>query len=314
VSERIHDDELDTSQPTVRALLVAQCPEWSGLPLSSVRRSGTSNAMWRVHLPSGSDLVVRLPRRAAFEGSILQELELLPMIADGPLAGVVRTPNIRHSGAPTEAFRHPWAVLDWIDGADAWSARQELTRAPDALDALAADLARVVQVTGELGDLPVPCREPGSRGGPLEPLLDRLDRWLADPRWHASDLLDMAMVKRRADESREASGAPATVGFVHGDLIPGNLLVSRGRLSAIIDWGGAGYGDLAEDLISAWAVLDERSRRRFRKKVGVSDATWLRARAFALEQAVGGVLYYTPRRHPLAEVMARTLHRILDEG
>lgn len=37
------------------------------------------------------------------------------------------------------------------------------------------------------------------------------------------------------------------------------------------------------------------------------------ARAFALEQAVGGVLYYVPRRHPLGDVMARTLARILTD-
>jgi hypothetical protein len=61
-------------------------------------------------------------------------------------------------------------------------------------------------------------------------------------------------------------------------------------------------------------VFDKRSRAVFQEAIGVDDAAWLRARAFELEHAVGGVLYYTPRRHPLADVMARTLHRILEEG
>ncbi|MBL0004715.1 MAG: hypothetical protein IPP00_12255 [Actinomycetales bacterium] len=41
------------------------------------------------------------------------------------------------------------------------------------------------------------------------------------------------------------------------------------------------------------------------------DDSWLRARGYALQQAVAGVIYYTPRRHPLADVMRRTLHAIL---
>lgn len=101
--------------------------------------------------------------------------------------------------------------------------------------------------------------------------------------------------------------------FVHGDLIPGNLLVRSGRLSAIIDWGGAGHGDPAQDLAPAWSVLDRRSRNVFRLAVGADDATWVRARTIELEHAVGGVLYYVPRRHVLGEVMARTLRRILDD-
>jgi len=50
-----------------------------------------------------------------------------------------------------------------------------------------------------------------------------------------------------------------------------------------------------------------------RERVGVDDATWERARVNAVEQALGGLVYYTPRRHPLAEVMGRTLRRVLDD-
>jgi aminoglycoside phosphotransferase (APT) family kinase protein len=62
VSERIHDDEPDTSEAIVRALLAAGCPQWATLPLTYLRTSGTDNAMWRVHADGGGDVVVRLPR------------------------------------------------------------------------------------------------------------------------------------------------------------------------------------------------------------------------------------------------------------
>lgn len=35
-------------------------------------------------------------------------------------------------------------------------------------------------------------------------------------------------------------------------------------------------------------------------------------RTFELEHVVGGVLYYVPKQHPLGDVMARTLERILE--
>ena len=86
-----------------------------------------------------------------------------------------------------------------------------------------------------------------------------------------------------------------------------------GRLSAIIDWGTAGYADPAQDLAPAWAVLDGHSRDIFRQAVDADEATWIRARTFELQHAVAGVLYYIPRRHPLGDVMARTLDRILEQ-
>lgn len=311
MSERIHDDEHDTSEATVRALLAAQCPEWSEFSISYLRTSGTDNAMWRVNVPDGADVVVRLPRRAGAAKTIGQELNLLRTISDSSLSKVVNTPTVRHVGEPEDAFPHRWAVLAWLDGSDAWSARHELD---GELDDLAIDLAQAVRAIGRLSEIPAPRRYPGYRGGPVEPLLHRLDRWLDDPRWNAPGLVDVASVRRSAAESLEVSSEPVAIGFVHGDLIPGNLLTERRRLSAIIDWGSAAYADPAQDLAPAWAVFDKRSRPVFREAIGVDDAAWLRARAFELEHAVGGVLYYTPRRHPLADVMARTLHRILEEG
>jgi aminoglycoside phosphotransferase (APT) family kinase protein len=310
VSDHVHDDELDTSEPVVRALLRAQCPQWADLDLSYLNTSGTDNAMWRVQVSTGEDMVVRLPRRARTGTDVEQEVGVLRAIAGRPLANVVRTPVVLHAGMPESEFPHAWIVLGWLDGTDAWTQRDAIDGADDDF---AIGLADAVRVIGGLTQVPAPHRQAGERGGPVMPLLERLDRWLVDPRWHAADLIDVAAVKRCADSAREAADVAVTTTFVHGDLIPGNLLVAGGRLAAIIDWGSAGYADPAQDLTPAWAVFDGRSRRIFLDAMAADDATWLRGRAFALEQAVGGVLYYTPRGHPLGDVMARTLHRILHE-
>ena len=118
---------------------------------------------------------------------------------------------------------------------------------------------------------------------------------------------------QRDARSRETDRYPPTC--LHGDLLPGNLLVdAHGRLGAIIDWGGAGIGDPAEDLAPAWSVFDERARAAFRAALEPDDDTWARARAIELEHALGGVLYYRPRHHPLGDVMTRTLDRILADA
>jgi aminoglycoside phosphotransferase (APT) family kinase protein len=267
--------------------------------------------MWRVHVPSGEDVVVRLPRRPGSAAGVELELDVLQKLVDTPFAEVVDTPKVLHVGTPDQVFPHRWAVLGWLDGTDAWTARKTLG---STLEKLAIDLSAAVRAIGSLTDMPAPHREPGDRGGPIEPALQRLDWWLNEPMWHAKDLIDVAAVKRCAAQTMEVSHDHVDVRFVHGDLIPGNLLLVANRLRSIIDWGSAAYADPAQDLGAAWALFDERTRPIFREAVGADEATWLRARAFELQQAVGGVLYYTPRGHSLGDVMACTLERILEDA
>ena len=80
--------------------------------------------------------------------------------------------------------------------------------------------------------------------------------------------------------------------WVHGDLLPGNLLVVGGRLSAVIDFGGLNVGDPACDLQPAWNVFSGASRDRFRDALEVDDDSWLRGRGWALCQAIVALPYY----------------------
>ncbi|MEO7270320.1 MAG: phosphotransferase [Knoellia sp.] len=309
MSQRIHDHESDTSRAVVRALLESHCPQWAGLEPRQLLTSGTDNAMWRIDPPGSASLVVRLPRTQGAADSLTKELIVLPALA-GRLP--VNVPTIAYAGPPGPLFPYPWAVVEWIKGSDAWEARLSLTD-PDG-DQLAEDLARTVIAIGGLSDIDVPNRVPGSRGGPLLPLLSRLDEWLTDERWNADGLLDVSAVRRSAAESAEAALDEVVPDrFGHGDLIPGNVLVAHGRLSAVIDWGGAGIGDAALDLVPAWAILEPGGRDVFRAATGATPAGWLRGRAFALEQAVGGVLYYVPRGHTLGAVLQRSLDWILTD-
>jgi aminoglycoside phosphotransferase (APT) family kinase protein len=81
--------------------------------------------------------------------------------------------------------------------------------------------------------------------------------------------------------------------WIHGDLDPRNLLVTNGRLNAVIDFGCLGVGDPACDVMVAWKVLSPEARDSFRAALSVDRATWTRARGWALSQALGALSYYT---------------------
>jgi aminoglycoside phosphotransferase (APT) family kinase protein len=71
--------------------------------------------------------------------------------------------------------------------------------------------------------------------------------------------------------------------WIHGDLHPGNVLVDRGRVSAVIDFGDLTGGDPAMDLSAAWMFFPASVRPVFRAAAGgCDDDTWARARAWAI--------------------------------
>ena len=80
------------------------------------------------------------------------------------------------------------------------------------------------------------------------------------------------------------SGPPL---WIHGDLHPGNLLVSGGRLSAVIDFGDLAAGDPATDLSVFWMLLPPSARQTFLTSAReefdpLDDHTLMRARGWAL--------------------------------
>jgi len=311
MGETLHDGETAIDEATIRSLLASQCPHLARGPLRQLPGSGTDNVLWRIHRSPRPDLVLRLPRTESASRSLVSELAVLDGLSGRSFP--VPIPEVEHIGRPGRGFPHRWAVLRWMDGVDAWAGRASLDgQTADAAMGLA--LAEVVEAVRSLDGMELPTRRPGGRGGTIAALLDGLDRWLDDPRWSAESHVDVGAVRRLAAAARELPAPPESLAVVHGDLLPGNLLVRDGRLAAVIDWGSAAMADPAQDLTPAWAVLGDRGRAVFREALGVDDAAWLRGRAFELEHAVTAIVYYRPRGHVLAEVMGRTLERVLAEG
>jgi aminoglycoside phosphotransferase (APT) family kinase protein len=101
--------------------------------------------------------------------------------------------------------------------------------------------------------------------------------------------------------------------WLHGDLMPGNLLVQEGRLTAVIDFGALGVGDPACDMIPAWLSLPASVRAEFRAALDVGDATWRRGRGWALWVCLVGLPYYQETNPVFWAILRRGIEAVLSD-
>jgi aminoglycoside phosphotransferase (APT) family kinase protein len=270
----MHQDEVETDAGLVRRMLEAQFPQWAELPIRPVESYGTDHDIYRL----GDGLSARLPRIDWATGQARREAKWLPRLAPHlPL----RVPVQLGMGEPAEGYPFDWTVYEWLPGENANGTIDDLERA-------AVDLAAFVTALRAIETRDAHPRGHGARGAPLTELDDVVRRSIDE----LGDRIDRAAALRSWDESVSAPAWDGEEVWVHGDLLPGNLLVVDGRLSAVIDWGGLNVGDPACDLQPVWNVFDGVSRARYPEELDVDDASWLRGRGWALCQAVVALPYY----------------------
>ena len=291
---KMHADEIDTDVALVRRLLAGQFPQWADLAIDPVVSYGTDHDIYRL----GDDLAARLPRIGWATDQAAKEAEWLPKLAPHlPLAVPVQLAM----GHPAEGYPFEWSVYKWLPGENA-------NGTIDDLDQAAVDLAAFVSALREVDTTKAYPRPPRSRGAPLSELDEQVRQSIAE----LGDRIDADVARRSWKESLNASTWGGEEVWVHGDLLPGNLLVVDGRLSAVIDFGCLNVGDPACDLLPAWNVFAGDSRARYRAELQVDDASWLRGRGWALCQAVVALPYYWDTNpgmirqasHVLAQVLA----------
>jgi aminoglycoside phosphotransferase (APT) family kinase protein len=294
----MHPDLVRTDVALVHRLVARQFPQWAELPITSMSSWGTDHDIYRL----GERLALRFPRVAWASGQPAKEARWLPLLAPYlPLA--VPTPVAL--GEPGEGYPFSWAVHEWLPGQDAGGRLLDLDRAATELARFVAAL-RAVETTGG------PPRAAGARGGPLSERDEAVRRSVAA----LGDRIDGAAALRSWELSLAAPVWQSGEVWVHGDLLPGNLLVVDDRLTAVIDFGGLAIGDPACDLLPAWHLFAGTSRSRFLAGVDADDASRFRGRGWALSQALIALPYYwdtnpgivRQSQHALAQVLAE------DEG
>lgn len=291
---KMHDGELGIDAGLVGRLLAGQFPELAGLPLREVRSTGTVNAIYRI----GDKLCARLPRLASWTADLDTEQAWLPRLAPALSLGV---PVPVAQGRPTAEFPLRWAIYRWIDGQP---------YAGDLVDDEARAARDLAAFVSELRAVPPAAGAPHGGRRPLAELDagTRADIEAARPDIDADAALAAWTLARTAPAF---AGRPV---WVHADLLQPNLLVTAGRLSAVLDFGSAGVGDPAADVIAAWAVFGPDGRAAYRAALRVDDGTWLRARGYALHQAAAIIPYYRETNPGFVTLARRTIEQVLADS
>ncbi|MFG2923549.1 aminoglycoside phosphotransferase family protein [Streptomyces sp. NPDC048305] len=288
----MHARETDSGTGLVRRLIAAQFPDWAELPVRRIASNGTVNDVYRL----GDDLAVRLPQAEGGSRDAVFEHRWLPLLARHlPLA----VPVPLALGAPAEGYPFNWTVCRWIEGDNPAAGTGD-----GAFAVALAEFVLTLRSVDTTGGPPAYRSEPlaardAATGEALDALHGVVDTRAAAAVWAA------------------ALAAPAPQGppvWVHGDLQPGNVLVSEGRLGAVIDFGCMGLADPAVDLIAGWYLLPAVTRRVFRARTGADGAQWARGRGWALSVALMELSYYRTSNPVMAATARHVIGEILDEG
>ena len=277
----------------VQALLQAQHPDLAHLVPVKVAE-GWDNALFRL----GNELAVRLPRRAASAKLIEHEQRWLPHFSSRlPVA----VPVPVRIGVPSQMFGRAWSVVRWLPG-------QRLLHAA-SLDPVTtgAMLERFLRTLHQ----PAPADAPRNpwRGVPLDARTAVLHEHLQQ----LDGAVNRAAVLGVWDRALSAPPWPGPPLWLHGDLHPGNLLVSDGQLAGVIDFGDLTSGDPATDLAVRW-MLPRSMRGGFDAWTAGDDPEALRMRARGWALALGlGYLAHSRDDTEMASLGRKTISAALDE-
>jgi aminoglycoside phosphotransferase (APT) family kinase protein len=288
----MHEGELRIDVALVRQLLTEQFPDLGQSSICEAQSTGTVNAIYRV----GDDAYARLPRLSVWEAGLLREVQWLPWLAER-LSLAIPVPI--GQGRPSASYPLAWALYRWIGGE------------PYTDEGVADER----QAARDLAEFVLELRRLDSSGAPpagRRPLrqLDSQTRAAIEA---SSMLIDSGAALAVWDDAVASAAWDGSVVWIHADLLRPNILASSGRIVAIIDFGSAGVGDPAADVIAAWSVFGPAGREEYRSALSVDDETWRRARGFALHQAAIAIPYYAKTNPRFASLAQRTVQQVLLE-
>ncbi|MGL4735904.1 MAG: aminoglycoside phosphotransferase family protein [Cellulosilyticaceae bacterium] len=275
----------------VQNLIKQQFPQWQELEVRPVAKCGHDNRTF--HL--GETMMVRLPSGASYVPQVEKEVHWLPKLK--PFVSLpIATPIAK--GEPTKQYPFPWSVNQYIEG-------ESLTNTNIVCKVqLAKDLATFLETlqSTDTADAPPAGKHNFYRGGDLAVYHGETQRALTE----LCTVLPVARLSEIWDEAMRSRWELDPV-WIHGDVAPGNLLVSSGRLCGVIDFGIMGIGDPACDYAMAWTFFDGESTQTFLG--GLDEGTIARAKGWALWKAL---ITYNHEDHEVRDQARRAIQAILE--
>lgn len=250
----------------VSRLITKQFPKFKDYPISPILPGGWDNRVFRL----GKDMLIRMPSAERYVTQVEKEQQWLPKLA--PLLPLP-IPEPLEMGEPGEEYPWRWSIYRWLEGKTAASGR--IIDFNDFATDLAQFLIALQKIDTMGGPIPKPHNFAHISG------LATYDIQTKRAIYALKDKIDSNVATKLWEEGLDTTWQHPPV-WVHGDVSAGNLLVDKGKLSAVIDFGGLGVGDPACDLVIAWKFFGERSRKTFREILPLDEGTWYRGRAWAL--------------------------------
>jgi aminoglycoside phosphotransferase (APT) family kinase protein len=250
----------------------------------------------------GDELVARMPKIASVVDQVESDARWLPVVAPNlPVA----VPAPVHVGEPGAGFPWRWSLVPWIRG-----------ETPPRLGCddvvLAADLATFARALHSVATDGGPRKSPGTRGSALVHV-DPAVREAVSRLVEHDDGFDVTAAVAAWDTCVQAPEWDRPPVWIHGDLQPGNLIVSSGRLAGVVDFGAFGVGDPAPDLAPALWTFTGEARTAYRKAMDYDEATWLRACGWALGPSLTGIDYYRHTFPRMAEHGRQMVRAVIAE-
>lgn len=255
--------EVDLSVDRVRCLLATQVPELADADITPLAQ-GWDNFLFRL----GDRWLGRFPRREVAVELLRNETRWLPVLSP-TLTLPVPVPEF--VGEPGEGYPWPWIISPWIPGVPASAALDVDPR----------------QIAPDLGGFLVALHRPAAEDAPPNPYrgvpLATRDEATRERIEQLGSVIDSQAAYACWDDALNAPEYDGPPIWLHGDLHPGNVIVSSGRISGVVDFGDITSGDPATDLSAMWTVLGGRHLDRFGEPYGeIEEACWRRARGWAL--------------------------------
>lgn len=285
------------AKESIEKLIQEQACEYALLSLSPVNKMGHDNYTWRL----GETMTVRLPIGKEYAFQARKEQQWLPYLQK-ELS--LQIPKLIKSGKPSSIFEYPWGIYQWIEG-ETLDTCMTIDKCKVAVD-LATFLKELHAINCHLG--PKAGAHNFYRGGLLsiyhQEVIDAINR--LDSYFNKEVVLHVWSLAISSSWQRQPV-------WVHGDLVPTNMLVNNQKLSAIIDFGILGVGDPACDLAMYWTYFTGKSRMVFKDCVGLDQDTWNRGQGWVLWKSLITFDSYVDKGSDEALWTKQVIDMILDE-
>jgi len=294
----MHPGQVTVDPAALTAAIADQVPALAGLPVRPVDSAGTVVAPFRI----GERYLARVPLVPSSDPAARRRLDAeaahARFLADRL---PVEVPRPVHQGGPFAGYPGWWSIWTWVDGTSL-----DRTSGVDRL-LLARDLARLLRA---FHALPTQGRSWNHVGRGARPLADT--DWVRSSIALSAHLVDASAATAVWERALAAPPHDGPAVSIHGDPVPGNLIVRDGRLAGLVDIAEPSIGDPAADLVPAWAVFEPGARDAFRAAMDVDDAAWERGRGWAFEMAIGALHYYEHTNPVFFTQASRTIERLLE--